>query len=272
MKTKIVAEFASSWNQSLELAKAMVRACKDVQVDVIKTQAWKAEYVKDTDPDKKRYEALEMSDEVHAELKKYTEELGMSYMTTITRKERIPFFKELGLKKAKVASVQLSDFSLLQALVENFDEVIASTAMQDQATIMGAASILRDTDTLMHCVANYPLEFKDANLKKIEWLKHFRQNIGFSDHTLGVHAAIVAMSIGINYYEKHFSLSQYLPQTKHQMFEGGPMITTHEVANEPHVFKEIAKLRDDIDLIRGDGHLAPNSIELQIADRYRNRY
>ena len=270
--TKIVAEFASGHGADLEMGKALIRAAKESGADIGKWQSWKAEYVKDSDPDKARYQKYELTDEIHWELKKYSDEIGLEFLTTVTRPERIPFLKSLGLKKVKIASVSLSNTELIKAAVENFEEVIASTAMQDKQTILTAGLILRPSDTLMVCTALYPCPLQHANLERLNWFKDIHASVGYSDHTYGIEAPIVAMSMGITYLEKHFTLSKYLPQTKHQMYENGPYITTHQVANEPSVFKEINKWRTIINKIKGDVTFKLHPEEELIKQRYSGRY
>ncbi|NCS95086.1 MAG: hypothetical protein GW761_14940, partial [Leptospira sp.] len=65
MRPKIIAEIASSHNGDIELAKSMIRAAADAGADIVKFQSWQAKNVPDNDPDKKRYESLELSDADH---------------------------------------------------------------------------------------------------------------------------------------------------------------------------------------------------------------
>ena len=62
---------------------------------------------------------------------------------------------------------------------------------------------------LLHCVSDYPVEDKEANLISIQYLKDkFKINIGYSDHTLGVEASIMAVTYGSKVIEKHFTLDK----------------------------------------------------------------
>ena len=59
----------------------------------------------------------------------------------------------------------------------------------------------------MHCVSNYPVMNADANLNSINYLKSkLKMEIGYSDHTIGILAPIIAYSLGANIIEKHFTL------------------------------------------------------------------
>jgi sialic acid synthase SpsE len=88
----------------------------------------------------------------------------------------------------------------------------------DTATAAGARDLL-----VMHCAVNYPPRFEDLNLRAIATLQGaFRIPIGWSDHTPGHTADVVAVALGACAVEKHFTLSRN---------QEGP---DHPFALEPH--------------------------------------
>ncbi len=273
MKTKIIAEIASSHNGDMELAKSMIQAAAEAGADIVKFQSWQAKNVADSDPDKKRYEGLELSDADHEMLIAECDRLGVEFLTACFDIERIPFLKSLGLKSIKVPSVNLKEPKLIKALVENFEHVFVATGMSTVGEIENAIKVLSDAKkyTIMHCVAIYPTPLEKANLKKLEWLKKFSSSVGYSDHTMGIEAPIVAMSMGIEYLEKHFTLSRYLPQETHTTADGSKPITTHSFASEPHEFKQICDWAKKIDVIHGDGGLEMNPEEELTRKKYTGR-
>ncbi len=272
MKTKIIAEIASSHNGDMELAKAMIRAAADAGVDIVKFQSWQAKNVADTDPDKKRYEKLELSDNDHVVLIQECEKNGVEFLTTCFDLERIPFLKSLGLKKIKVPSVNLKEPKLLEVLAKSFEHVFVATGMSSAGEIENAVKILSEVKyTIMHCVSIYPTPLEKANLQKIDWLKKLSPSVGYSDHTLGVEAPIVAMGMGIDYLEKHFTLSRYLPQNTHTTADGSRPITTHSIACEPHELKQICDWAKRIEQIKGDGHLEMYKEEELTRKKYTGR-
>ena len=61
----------------------------------------------------------------------------------------------------------------------------------------------------MHCVSDYPTKVEDINLKTILHLKdYFKTEVGFSDHSLGIDAPVIAVALGAKIIEKHFTLSK----------------------------------------------------------------
>ncbi len=253
---KIIAEIASSHNGDIKLAKKMIWAAKKAGVDIVKFQSWQSKNVDESDPDKKRYASLELSDDAHIILKKECERAGVEFMTTCYDAARIPFLKKLGLTKIKVASTDLKHHTFLQKLRDNFEEVIASTGMTTEDEIKKALKILKKGEfTIMHCVSVYPCPLEKANLGKLTWLKEQTPHVGYSDHTQGSTAAILSLGMGVKYIEKHFTLDRQTPQQGHTVGKGMKPITTHSIADEPHVFAELVEWRDHHVTAMGTGSL-----------------
>lgn len=254
--TKIIAEIASCHNGDIKLAKKMIKVVAKTGVDIIKFQSWQSKNVNNNDPDKKRYESLELSDEAHYILKEECEKTGVEFLTTCYDADRINFLKELGLKKIKIASTDLKHFNFLKKIRENFKEVIVSTGMSKKEEILKAIDILKTGKyTIMHCVSVYPCPLEKANLKKLIWLKTVADSVGYSDHVQGVDAAIFSLGIGVDYVEKHFTLDRNMKQEAHTTGRGLKPITTHMIADEPGIFKKICQWRDKYEIALGSGSL-----------------
>lgn len=271
-KIKIIAEIASSHNGDMDLACQMIQVAAATGVDIVKFQSWQSKNVADTDPDKARYASLELSDENHFILKEECEKKGVEFLTTCYDVNRISFLQSLGLKKIKLASTDLKHFNFLKKVRESFEEVIVSTGMSTKEEIEQALSILKTGEfTMMHCVSVYPCPLEKANLSKLLWLKSLTTEVGYSDHTQGIKAAIIAMGMGVKYLEKHFTLDVNSPQMAHSVGQGIEPITTHSIANEPEVFEQLCAWRDSYDLILGDGNLELLPEEKLTRERYTGR-
>lgn len=271
-KIKIIAEIASCHNGNIELAKKMIKMAAKTGVDIIKFQSWQSKNVDDKDPDKKRYESLELSDKAHYILKKECEKNGVEFLTTCYDGDRIDFLKKLGLKKIKVASTDLKHFNFLKKLSKNFEEVIVSTGMSTKNEIKKAVDILKNGKyTIMHCVSVYPCPLKKANMAKLEWLKTISDSVGYSDHTLGIEAAVFSMGMGVKYIEKHFTIDRNMAQIPHSVGKGIKPITTHSIADEPDVFREICKWRDKYEIASGTGNLELLPEEKLTREKYTGR-
>ena len=102
-------------------------------------------------------------------------------------------------------------------------KIILSTGMATLEEIRFALDILtlggisRKDLSLLHCCTQYPAPFPDANLSAITtMIDQFPDiRVGFSDHTLGIEAAIAAVALGATIIEKHFTLDKHLPGPDH---------------------------------------------------------
>jgi len=274
MKPKIIAEIASSHNGNIDMAKKMIKTAADTGVDIVKFQSWQSKNVNTDDPDKKRYESLELSDEAHYVLKEECEKNGVEFLTTCYDADRIEFLKKLGLEKIKVASTDIKHINFLKQLRDNFKEVIVSSGMSTKEEIEKAVDVLESGDfTILHCVSVYPCPLEKANIKKILRLKGIAgdENVGYSDHTEGVEAAVLSMGIGVKYIEKHFTLDKNMRQEAHTTGKGLKPITTHSIASEPDTFKKLCEWRDNYEIAMGTGSLEVLPEEILVRDKYTGR-
>jgi N,N'-diacetyllegionaminate synthase len=70
---------------------------------------------------------------------------------------------------------------------------------------------------LLHCVSNYPCSDESLNMKVIQNLKEsFGMPIGYSDHSMGCEAAIMAVTMGACIVEKHFTIDKNLQGPDHK--------------------------------------------------------
>ncbi len=273
-KAKIVAEIASSHNGDLNLAKAMIKAAAEAGVDYVKFQSWQSKNVKDSDPDKERYKKLELSDEAHYELIKECKKNGVLFLTSIFDRKRIPFLKSLGLDIIKIPSTYCKSEEMLKECRKHFKTLIISTGMSRPEEVERAVKILRGHDyVLLHCVSIYPSPRNKVNLKRMIWLQSLAPKWGLSDHYQGSEASKIAIAMGAHFIEKHFTLSRHLPQLPHKTSDDkkAKLITTHLIADEPQVFKEICDWRDLVAEMMGSGSKDMFSEELSVRKKYTNR-
>ena len=105
---------------------------------------------------------------------------------------------------------------------------------------------------VMHCVTDYPVVKTQANLKCIDSIKKdFDLSVGYSDHTLGIIAPIIAVSKGACVIEKHFTLDTKMK---------GP---DHLASLEPKEFKEMVKNIRDFELMEGNGKKQLQKCEIE---------
>jgi N-acetylneuraminate synthase/N,N'-diacetyllegionaminate synthase len=83
----------------------------------------------------------------------------------------------------------------------------------------------------LYCVSKYPTLLTDLAFLQVD----FRRYSGFSDHTIGINAALIALARGARVLEKHFTLDKSMHGPDH----AGSM-TPDELA-AIHAFREDLK-------------------------------
>lgn len=211
-RTKIIAEVASNHGGDIKLAKEFIRIAAEIGVDYIKFQSWQASKLSKDDPQYDWFVKSELSDSAHFELIEECNKRNIKFLTTVFDIDRIDFLKQLGLKEVKVASPDAGSYRLLKLLKRNFDHLIVSTGMHYMNEIEKTAEILAGTNfTFLHCTSVYPTPIEKVNLEKMQWLKKFTPNVGYSDHSIGTDAVKIAIAQKASYIEKHFCLGKYGP-------------------------------------------------------------
>lgn len=231
-KVFIVAEIGCNHNGDVKLAKKMVELAKKCGVDAVKFQTFnsnlliskyaeKAEYQKKTTgEDESQLEMtkkLELGHNDYIYLKEYAKSLGLEVFSTAFDFESIDFLEKDGQSIWKIPSGEITNLPYLEK-ISSIDVpnklIVLSTGMSTIEEIKKAVNILQSKRNnkiiILHCNTEYPTPDKDVNISAIQDLKqNFPDNeIGFSDHSVGEIGAIMAVSYGITFIEKHFTLDK----------------------------------------------------------------
>ena len=163
-------------------------------------------------------QCLELSDEAHFEVYKYAKSLGLDFVETLCAKGCLSMLRLFTPDRLKVASRDLTNLPLLEALAETHIPIILSTGMAGKKELDEALAVItkyHDNIAILHCVSQYPTEPDNLNLLTIRYLqKHYGQyTIGFSDHTIGIAAPIVAVGMGAKIIEKHITIDRGMKGT-----------------------------------------------------------
>ena len=161
---------------------------------------------------------LELSDEAHFEVYKYAKSLGLDFVETLCAKGCLSMLRLFTPDRLKVASRDLTNLPLLEALAETHIPIILSTGMAGKKELDEALAVItkyHNDIAILHCVSQYPTEPDNLNLLTIRYLqKHYGQyTIGFSDHTIGIAAPIVAVGMGAKIIEKHITIDRGMKGT-----------------------------------------------------------
>lgn len=168
-----------------------------------------------------KYDGFSKAD--YLNLANYAAKIGIGFLTTCFDEEWVDELDPV-LTMYKVASADITNFSLLSHIASKGKPIILSTGASSFNEISKALDLIRSFSnspiSIMHCVLNYPTEFENANLDRIlELSKMFGGvTIGYSDHTrpeFSTLALQTAFSLGARVFEKHFTLDKTLKGNDH---------------------------------------------------------
>lgn len=299
--TLIIAEAGVNHNGQKKLAFDLVDAAYKAGADIVKFQTFKAgklasknakqaEYqVKNTRKEESQYEMLkrlELPLDMHYELLEYCNSLGIEFLSTAFDEDSLKFLvDDLGLKRLKLPSGELTNAPLVLAHAQTGINLIVSTGMASLAEIEEALGIiafgylsqetilpskkafqeayaskagqriLREKVTLLHCTTEYPAPMEEINLNVMDTFKMaFGLKVGYSDHSQGITVPIAAVSKGAVLIEKHFTLDKTME---------GP---DHKASLEPSELKLMVKSIRDVELALGSSVKAPTVSEVKNKD------
>ena len=232
----IIAEAGINHNGSVEKAVKMVKTAKNAGVSAIKFQTFKAhEFISNssltytytsqgesiTESQLDLFKRCELSNDDFYKIKKTCDEEKIFFLSTPQNKSDLDFLLELGVSAIKVGSDDFTNLPLLKYYSKTKLPIIISCGMatlEEIETTLDAIGTLDGYPTaLLLTTSEYPTPPQNVNLQKLRTLSQKFPDItlGYSDHTQGNLASIVAISFGACIFERHFTLDNSLPGPDH---------------------------------------------------------
>ncbi|WP_066755462.1 N-acetylneuraminate synthase family protein [Crocinitomix algicola] len=211
-------------------------------------------------------EVLELSDEEHFEVYKHAKSKGLDFVETLCAIGCLSMLKLFTPDKLKVASRDLTNLPLLNALAETKIPIIVSTGMAGKKELDDAINVItkhHEDLSILHCVSQYPTHPKNVNLKTINYLLKNYGNyvIGYSDHTIGISTPVAAVASGAKIIEKHITLDRRMKGTD-QAGSLGPD-GVHRMVRDIRILDQ--SLGEEKIFIVNDTEAAKNKLERSIA-------
>ena len=224
----VVAEMSTNHRGSLEEACALVRAARGTGADAIKIQSYEAQdlTIRSERPEfrlqhplwKGRrlfelYEEGALDEAWHAPLWRQARQQDITLFASVFSEARLRSLELFSDFAYKIASGELVDLALIEAVAKTGRGVILSSGMANETEIGRAIDVVRKTGNekivLLHCLSAYPAESLSMNLRAIETLRtRFGCAVGLSDHTRDERAAVLATGLGVCMIEKHFAIER----------------------------------------------------------------
>jgi sialic acid synthase SpsE len=218
-KVLIVAEIGNNHEGRYDVARELVKKAAECGVDAVKFQTFRTKYLVSS-RDKARYDQLatfELSYRQFEKLSELAKSLGLLFISTPLDLMSAAFLERI-VDCYKIASGDNNFYPLIDRVCQTAKPVIVSAGLTDLEQIAGTLRFIEEKwraneicqeAAVLHCVSSYPVPGNEVNLAAIPLLAtNLGCTVGYSDHTVGIEAAKIAVAVGAQIIEKHFTLDK----------------------------------------------------------------
>ena len=232
----VIAEIGTNHNRSLKTATAMLHALAESGCDCAKFQIYEPDEIVSALVRASDYWFDRLYGDISAQemferhlktpkawfpgLRDVCHTLGMDFSATIHGPDGLRWAQEIGPDIVKVASMDHNNLPFLRSLVNAVDApILLSVGMASLPDIDALVAVVQAHDRgagLFHCCSVYPADASEVRLANITFLtRRYYLPVGFSDHTVGIDAALSARASGALMFEKHVTMDRTQPGPDH---------------------------------------------------------
>lgn len=221
-KTYVIAEIGINHQGSVDVCAEMIKKFSQVGADAVKLQTVDAKrsYAPDTES-YKLFSQAELSQSETANMFELAKKLGLEVFTTSGDLQTLQWVDKLDPAAHKISSGLLSCAPIVRETLRLGKPVLMSTGLSDKFQInqtVGFAKEMGYEIGLFQCTSEYPCPEDQINLAAIKELeRQYMLPVGFSDHSLGLHVAPLAVAAGAKMIEKHVTLDKSLKSFDHSI-------------------------------------------------------
>jgi sialic acid synthase SpsE len=211
--TYVIAEIGSNHDQSLDSALEMIVRAAEAGADAVKFQSIRFDALyhplAETGVFRDWFAQIELDEAWYPALAERASAVGVDFLSAPTYERAIGLLQQVGVPGLKLASPQVQgNLPLLRTAAATGLPLILSMGYADYGDIQRAVTACQDSGNsdliLLHCVSKYPAAPADADLGFIPTLQAMTGlPVGYSDHTMGSHMAVAAVTMGACVIEKH---------------------------------------------------------------------
>ena len=269
-KVLVIAEIGNNHEGCIDTAHSLIDAAADAGVGAVKFQTLRAENLI-RDKDGARFDRLKSFELTHAnfrELSYHSNQRGLIFLSTPFDLESVSLLNEFA-PAFKIASGDSTFEPLINAVAATGKPIFFSSGATTLDELRHAKAIIEKKWGAMkysghlaflHCVSAYPAPDDSANLAAVKSMMQEFPDIvvGYSDHTMGTQAALMAVTLGARVVEKHFTLDHNYSDFR-----------DHQLSANPEQMKALVEQIHRAALLLGDGEkvVLDSEAELRVGAR-----
>lgn len=217
----VIAEAGSNFNQDFDTARRLIDVAAEAGAHAVKFQLFRADVLYPGGGElHKIFKSVELNPDWVPLLNEHAKSQGLHLLASAFDKASVDVLESINVAAHKIASSETTNLGFLHYVASKGRPIIISTGMCDMVDVEEAVNVSLGAGNseiiLLQCGAMYPLPPEMANLRVLKTLTDaFHCPVGFSDHTLNTSIAKVAVGMGANLFEKHFTLDRSAPGPDH---------------------------------------------------------
>ena len=283
----IIAEIGINHNGSLEITKKLIDEAVTAKADAVKFQKrtpeicvpkdqW--EVMRDTPWGRMSYIDYKRKTEFgiaeYVTIDQYCKKVGIDWFVSTWDVPSVDFMEQFDTVMYKLASASLTDFALIERILETGRPLMLSTGMSTMKEIENALLFINAFSPdyplfVAHSTSAYPCKPEELNLKMIQTLENKLPGIpiGYSGHETGLATTVAAVTMGATFVERHFTLDRAM------------WGSDHAASVEPQGMQRLVRDIRDVETAAGDGikkvyesELGPmKRLRVNISDEYKEK-
>jgi N-acetylneuraminate synthase len=230
--TYVIAEAGINHNGSIQVAKELIDLASEAEADAVKFQKRELEqtYTQDVvenpaiaemgiEHTVSNLKDVLLTDDEFRLLAEYATEQDIQFLCSPWDRKSVDFLETVNIPLYKIGSPDLTNFVLLERVIETGKPMLLSTGMANESEIERTVSFLNDRGAdfgLLHCRSTYPAPFHNLDLRFMQRLaEKYNVPIGYSGHERGIAISSAAVAMGADIIERHITLSRDMKGPDH---------------------------------------------------------
>ena len=220
----VVAEIAQAHDGSLGTAHAMIDAAAEAGVDAVKFQThiaaeesspdepWRTKFSPQDETRYAYWQRMEFSEPQWAALKAHADEKGLLFLSSPFSMQAFHLLERVGVAAWKVASGEVTNFEMLDAMCATGRPLLLSTGMSPFEEIDVSVKRIQASGAplaVLQCASIYPTAPEHVGLNVLEDFRgRYGAAVGLSDHSATIFPGVCAAYLGAQVIEVHLTLSR----------------------------------------------------------------
>lgn len=267
-KVFIIAEIGNNHEGSYALAEEMIGKAAEAGACAVKFQTIVPEKLVSIS-EKDRIEQLKRFQLTYDEferLSKVAKQENILFLSTPFDIESVHFLNSI-VPAFKIASGDNNFFPLINVIAQTGRPIIISAGLMDLSEVRKTIDFIVDIwnenaidqdIAVMHCVTSYPTTVEEANLLAIKELQNLKVTVGYSDHTVGIEAAVLSVALGARIVEKHFTIDKNYSD-----------FHDHQLSADPKEFSQLVERVRNTSRLLGSGKKTVQKSERLVMEKVR---